>query len=130
MEILPGEENNPVPVYAIGSGTVTFVGPVAGYGGVILEKLASDSFTVLYGHVNYLASSIKVGDQVAGGRQLTILGNAFSSQTGGERKHLHLGLYKGSGEYFRGYEATMAGLTDHWLDPLVFLAGKNAVEIP
>jgi murein DD-endopeptidase MepM/ murein hydrolase activator NlpD len=119
LEILPGEADTSVPVFAIGNGKIVFSGPVSGYGQVILEKLDAVTYTALYGHV---VPTVKSGQSVSAGTQIAILGQAFSSQTGGERKHLHLGIYRGSGNYFKGYEPTKTALDARWIDPLAFLA--------
>jgi len=92
LEILPGEENKDVPVYAVTDGKISFKGVVGGYGGVILLDMSNDSRTALYGHLKLSSSPLKAGDQVKAGQFLANLGKAFSNETGGERKHLHFGI--------------------------------------
>jgi len=48
------------------------------------------------------------------------LGTGFSSETDGERKHLHLAIHKGSSVNILGYVQTKALLFD-WLDPAKYL---------
>jgi murein DD-endopeptidase MepM/ murein hydrolase activator NlpD len=128
LEILPGEENILVPVYAITTGKIIFIGMVSGYGGVILQTLNNNGFTALYGHLKIDTVNLKVGDTVNAGASLAYLGEGFSYQTGGERKHLHLGIYKGSGLYFHGYETNINLLQKLWVDPVQFLKDKSAID--
>jgi hypothetical protein len=63
------------------------------------------------------------------GQRITYLGDAFSEETGGERKHLHFGIHKGIDLYFLGHEQTKEDLNLNWEDPTKFLRAKGAVEI-
>lgn len=126
LEISPEELKKDVPIYAVSSGTIVFVGPVSGYGGLILEKIDNEDLTALYGHLKLTGSRLKTGDHVDLGQVISYLGNAFSSETGGERKHLHFAIYKGHDLYFRGYEDNKKALNEKWLDPLTFLSRKIA----
>lgn len=130
LEITPAESSSSteVPVYAVASGKIVFIGEVSGYGGVILEKLDGTNHTALYGHVKTNDLSIKDGDRVKAGQKLTVLGDAYSVETGGERKHLHFGIYRGTDLYFFGHEATYEDLNLNWVDPTKFLQEKKAVE--
>jgi len=129
LEINPGEENQDVPVYAVTDGKITFAGPVTGYGGVILLDMANDSHTALYGHIRLSSLKVKTGDSVKAGQELAVLGKGFSSETGGERKHLHFGIYNGKGQYFRGYESNETAIQSKWVDPAAYLKDKGATEI-
>ena len=131
LEVFPNELNMPVPAYAISSGTVTYVGTLSGYGGVILEKLDNENNTALYGHVRIKDISYKVGDHINtdnGPVILTYLGDEFSAETSKERKHLHFGIYKGTDLYFVGHEPTLAQLEKRWVDPSTFLKEKKTVS--
>jgi murein DD-endopeptidase MepM/ murein hydrolase activator NlpD len=131
LEIFPGEMNTKVPVYAASSGTITYIGTLSGYGGVILEKPDNENNTVLYGHVKIENLSIKVGDRVETNSNpviLTYLGDQFSAETSKERKHLHVGIYKGIDLYFVGHEPSLDKLQSRWIDPNIFLKAKNAVD--
>lgn len=129
LEINPGEENREVPVYAVTDGQITFAGPVGGYGGVILLNMANDPHTALYGHISLNSLKVKTGDSVKAGQELAVLGKAFSGETGGERKHLHFGIYNGKGVYYRGYEPGESALRSKWIDPAAYLKEKGAREI-
>jgi len=126
LEINPGEENQDVPVYAVTDGKITFAGPVTGYGGVILLDMANDSHTALYGHIRLSSLKVKTGDSVKAGQELAVLGKTFSAETGGERKHLHFGIYNGKGIYYRGYESSEAAVKSKWIDPSAYLKDKGA----
>lgn len=129
LEIMPGEENKPVEIYAIGDGKILFLGSVSGYGGVILESLDKTNNTALYGHLKLSQAEVKTGQQVSAGQKLTILSDGFSRETGGERKHLHFGIYNGLDKYFHGYEINFTTLNNKWVDPDKYLQANQAQEI-
>lgn len=117
FEILPGEENQDVPVFAVCGGKVIYKSTVSGYGGVIIQACAvnNETVTVLYGHLSLAGSPAKINSEYKKDDQLAVLGRAFSAETGGERKHLHLGIHKGARIDFRGYVQNEKEL-DQWLD--------------
>jgi len=129
LEVFPDEIDKKVPIYAVSSGTITYIGMLSGYGGVILEKLDNENAMVLYGHVKTESLSFKVGDHINVESDpiiLTYLGDQFSTETSKERKHLHLGIYKGTDLYFKGHESTLTQLENKWFDPNKFLKEKEA----
>lgn len=128
IEIRPDEKDKLIEVRAVGDGKISYMGQVSGYGGLILEQLDGTGDTALYGHLRLETSGIKSGSRVSGGEVMAYLGTAFSKETGGERKHLHFGIYKGSDLYFKGYEQTEKQLTEKWIDPTAFLEQRGAVE--
>lgn len=113
-----GDVVGPVPVHAVAAGQVLAARWVSGYGGLVAIQhvINGQPMIGIYGHLDP-ASLIKTGSSVAVGRQIGILGQAFSQQTDGERKHLHFGLAKGSHLDVRGYVQNTSALSD-WLDPL------------
>lgn len=127
LEILGDKEDKKIPVYAVASGKIIYIGSLSGYGGVILQKLDGESLTVLYGHVKITNLPYRLNDRLEGGTLLTYLGDAFSNETSKERKHLHFGIYKGTGLYFHGHEAGIRDLESHWIDPTKFLESKGAI---
>jgi len=129
LEINPGEKNQNVPVYAISAGKITFAGPVNGYGGLILLDIANDSHTALYGHIKLSSLKVKTGATVKAGQELAYLGDGYSNETGGERKHLHFGIYNGKSVYYRGYESSEAAVQNRWIDPAAYLKQKEAADI-
>ncbi len=105
FEIFPGEENAAVPVYAICSGFLLEKTTASGYGGVAVQKceLGNQPVTIIYGHLKLSSITASQGQQLNKGENLAILGQGYSIETGGERKHLHVGIHKGSGVDLRGY---------------------------
>ncbi len=128
LEVFDNEKDKDAPFYAVGKGKITYVGNLAGYGGVILESLDGENRTALYGHVRISDFPLKVGDEVSAGQKLAYLGKAFSTETSGERKHLHFGIHKGTDLYFKGHEATLGVLNTEWENPTVYLEGKGAID--
>jgi murein DD-endopeptidase MepM/ murein hydrolase activator NlpD len=64
--------------------------------------------------------SFSKGDQITAGSQLGVLGTGYSQETDGERKHLHLGIHKGTAVSILGYVQNKAEL-GNWLDAQKFL---------
>lgn len=129
LEIRQGEENQKVPVYAVADGKISFVGQVTGYGGLILLDIKDDSHIALYGHVKLNSLKAKAGDSVKAGQEIAVLGDGFSNETGGERKHLHFGMYNGKGIYYRGYETSESTVRSKWVNPAVYLEQKGAEDL-
>jgi murein DD-endopeptidase MepM/ murein hydrolase activator NlpD len=122
FEIKAGEENADVPVVAACDGTAVYRNYVSGYGGVFVQscKLDGQDVTVLYGHLRLASIGKKVGSAVKAGEQLGVLGKGYSTETDGERKHLHLGIHKGKAVNLKGYVQTQAELGG-WLDAQKYL---------
>lgn len=116
-----------IPFYAVADGTIIYAGKLSGYGGVILEKLSDNNHVALYGHVK-ISTSIEVGSKVSAGQLISYLGNNFSSETSGERKHLHFAIHKGTNLYFHGHEESLNILKDKWEDPILFLGDNRAIS--
>lgn len=117
LEILPGEENQEIPVAALCDGRIILSETVEGYGGVAIQscRFENEDVTVLYGHLEptrlvTLNAGIKKGDQVG------ILAPAKSPDSGYTRKHLHLGIHKGPDIDIRGYVQNEAELAN-FIDP-------------
>ncbi len=127
LEVTKTELNQPVPVFAIARGTVLSAGPVSGYGGLIVieHNLGNQTVTAYYGHINLSQTTVTQGQTVQAGQQITVLGDNCSSQTGGERKHLHFAIHQGSAVDVRGYVPNQATLAN-WLNPKENLASLNA----
>lgn len=128
LEVFLNEQNQLVPVYTVSSGTISYIGLLSGYGGVILEKLDNINHTSLYGHVKIRNLSFVVGDHIGAGQILTYLGDAFSDETSKERKHLHFALHKGTDLYFHGHEGSLDVLSSKWENPNDYLKSKGAIS--
>src|SRR3989339_1331594 len=117
FEIFLEELNANVPVQAICDGKIALKKTATGYGGILVENCELDNqlITVIYGHLKLASIAKKAGDTLAKGEEIGILGKAFSAETSGERKHLHLGVHKGSAVDIRGYVQREAELAN-WLD--------------
>lgn len=128
LEIFSTEEKDPVSVYAVSDGKIIFVDAVSGYGGLILLK-TSNNLIFLYGHLDLSKIKLEIGKTVQAGQKIAYLGDAFSNQTGGERKHLHFALYKGRGKNFKGYENAPSDIKNNWLDSIKYLENQKALDL-
>jgi len=117
FEIQPGEENSDVPVSAICDGSVLATRRVSGYGGVLVQNctIEKQTVTVLYGHLKLSSMKLKSGDTIKKAEHIGILGAAYSYDTDGERKHLHLSIHNGDKIVYLGYAQKESDLSS-WLD--------------
>lgn len=118
FEIFPEELNAAVSVRAICDGTLKLKETASGYGGVAVEScmLNEEAVTVIYGHLNLASVTPNTGDSLAAGETFAVLGADKSTETDGERKHLHLGIHRGSATNIKGYVASQGELSG-WADP-------------
>lgn len=118
FEILPGEEDEDVPMRAICSGKLRLKQFVSGYGGTVVQscQISGQSVTVLYGHLSLASVNFKAGDEIKKRDIIGNLGNPAKSETDDERKHLHLAIRKGAQVDYRGYVDSQNELSD-WIDP-------------
>jgi len=118
VDIEQAQDNADVPVYSIADGVIKYTNYVSGYGGVIIIEFSyqDQAYTALYGHIRLSSASISEGDKVSKGQQLAVLGTSYSSETNGERKHLHFAIHKGNSIDYRGYVQNQSELSD-WIDP-------------
>lgn len=125
-ETTPAESNIDVPIYSIADGTVVFAGHVNGYGGVIMVQstVGGETVTALYGHLRISSFTKKQGETVTRGEQIAVLGSGYSTETDGERKHLHLGIIKGVSINYKGYVQTQSELSS-WKDPVTWLKARG-----
>ena len=122
FEIFPEELNVDVPVQTVCNGKLVLKKYASGYGGVAVEscELNNQPITVIYGHLNLASINARAGDNLNAEDFLGNLGKAYSTQTNGERKHLHLGFHKGSTINILGYVGSESQLSD-WLDPCTYV---------
>lgn len=118
FEIFPEETDRNVPVFAVCDGRMLAKKVVMGYGGVLVLScsLNGQPVTIIYGHLNLKSVEKEVGEEVKTGEKLGLLGAGYSRETYGERKHLHLGVHKGSEVNLTGYVKTEKSL-ENWLNP-------------
>ncbi|MDP9211687.1 MAG: M23 family metallopeptidase [bacterium] len=120
-----------IPVRAIAAGEVIHVGTVPGYGGlVVIRHREPEVVTSLYGHVRLSDVRVRTGQRVTAGQTVAFLGESFSAETSGARKHLHFGIHKGPALDFDGYEQTREHLLAEWYNPDDWLVRHGAVRDP
>jgi len=122
FETFAEEQNIDVPIYAVCDGKLLTKRTATGYGGiaVLACKLDNQDVTIIYGHLRLTSISVNVGDLLKAGDKLAVLGTGFSVETDGERKHLHLGIHKGTAINILGYVQNQADLTS-WIDVTKYL---------
>ncbi|MFH1171280.1 MAG: M23 family metallopeptidase [bacterium] len=121
------EQSVDVPVYSIADGTVIAVEHVNGYGGLLAIQyfVQGEDLIAIYGHIRLSSATVKSGDAVTAGEQIAVLGTGFSTETDGEREHLHFGLISGTKLDVRGYVQNTSELS-LWLDPVAWLKARGA----
>lgn len=126
FEVFPEELLADVMVSAICSGQVQLKTRASGYGGLVVERcfLNNEPITVIYGHLNLESITAKQGETLIVGDKLGLLGQGQSEQTDGERKHLHLGIYKGEIINIKGYVSSETEL-ENWIDPCLYVCANR-----
>jgi len=121
FEVFPHELTSDVSVVAFCGGTVKTKQTVSGFGGVVVQdcKIENQTVTVVYGHLKLSSVLPTINQYLAPGAVLGLLGDDKSSQTDGERKHLHFAIHKGSSTNLKGYVTNQADLAD-WIDPKTY----------
>lgn len=122
LEVFESERDQPVPVRAFCGGEIAQKKESSGYGGVVVQSCMIDDqlVTVVYGHLLLPSVTDRAGSYVAPGDRIGELGRGFTEDTDGERKHLHFGIYKGTGIDIRGYVSEQSQLSQ-WLNPQEYL---------
>lgn len=118
FETFPEEANTDVTVSAVCSGKLLSKRTASGYGGIAVESCIYEGspITVVYGHMRLSSIRSNVGDTITVGDTIGLLGTGYSTETDGERKHLHLGMHKGTAMNVLGYVQSKARLSD-FIDP-------------
>lgn len=122
LEILPGEEDAEVAVYAACAGKILTAASAEGYGGVVVQSCTLDGqdVTVLYGHVEPRSLQVRPGDAVETGTRIALLAAGHSMGSDGNRKHLHFGIHRGTRIDYLGYLQTPDRLPE-FVDPITVL---------
>lgn len=109
-----------VPVYALTDSRVVVSRVVDGYGGVFILQFSwkEKTYTALYGHIRP-STLPKVGATFKRGDKIALIGTAYSSETDGERRHLHFSIHPGTATPLTGYVQSQSELAG-WIDPLSF----------
>ncbi len=118
FETFANEQNSEVAVNVICSGKILRKGYASGYGGYAVQAcvINGQTATVVYGHLREPSITGKLGQKLTAGDSLAVLGTGYSSETDGERKHLHLGIHKGASVNIIGYVQNQNELSG-WMDP-------------
>ena len=122
FEIFSGEEDTDISIYAICTGPLILKRYVSGYGGAAVQQCTLDNndVSVLYGHLKLSSISAELDQTLNQGMQIGILGQGYSKETDGERKHLHLGIHKGKTVNLLGYVQDPGSLNE-WIDALTLI---------
>lgn len=109
-----------IEVFSIAQGIVVTAKSVSGYGGVLVirHNINLKEILTLYGHLDP-KSLLEQGSTVSRGQKIGTLGEGGTSETDGERKHLHFAMLKGDNIDFRGYVQIQEELYS-WYNPLDF----------
>ena len=126
FETFPNEKNTAVAVSAICTGKIVRRGVISGYGGAVVQActLNQEPITVVYGHLSIKSVTSTVGQVLKQGTAFAILGKGYSTETAGERKHLHLSIHKGKTVDVRGYVLKKSELKN-WVDFLPYVENKD-----
>lgn len=121
VEVGADELNKDVNVYAICTGDVVYSGFASGYGGLVVQHctINNEDATVIYGHLSLL-NLPGHGVTMNSGDIVTVLAPARSYESDGNRKHLHLGIHKGTAIDMRGYVQTKEEVSDY-INPMSIL---------
>lgn len=122
LEVFAGEINSEVEVRSFCSGQIKMKTTASGYGGVVVQKceLEGQPVTIIYGHMKIDSVDFAVNSNIEEGEHIGLLGDDKSTETDGERKHLHFAIHKGSEINIRGYVQSEVELKD-WIDPELYL---------
>ena len=122
FETTSAEKDIVVPISAACDGKLLLKKRATGYGGVAVQSCRIDGkdVTIVYGHLRLSSVTLTVGQAIKQGDQIGVLGTGYSTETDGERKHLHLGIHKGTTVDIKGYEQSKSALSQ-WLDAKAIL---------
>ncbi len=122
FETFPEEQNIDVPIVAVCTGKILEKRQANGYGGMVVQScfLENNPITIIYGHIKLSSIKILQGEILTSGNFLGVLGNGYSTETDGERKHLHLGIHKGKNIDVRGYVQIENDL-NNWINISTYL---------
>lgn len=105
FETFEDEQDIEILIYAICDGPLLLKKQATGYGGVAIQSCTLDGqpVQITYGHLALQSIEAEVGDELVRGQTIGRLGQGYSEETDGVRKHLHLGVHRGDEMDMRGY---------------------------
>lgn len=109
-------------VYSVAAGVVSESREADGYGGVVViqHTINGQPYVAVYGHLDISTLKVVPGQNVVAGTPMGLLGEGYTDETDGERKHLHFALIPGETVDLRGYVQSESELSK-WADPLTVL---------
>lgn len=122
FEVTEEEKAIDMPVFAICDGPLIAKQYAGGYGGYALQscELDGEPVVVLYGHLHLESIQADLKHPFVRGETIGFLGEGYSKETDGVRKHLHLGVHRGTSIDIRGYVPETSEING-WLDVLPYL---------
>ncbi len=122
FEILELEGDTDVEVRALCTGPIVYKDWVSGYGGVAVQScmLDGEEVTILYGHLDLASVKSGLESTIESGKHVGIIWDWYSTETDGERKHLHLAIHRWSALNLRWYTDAESWLDD-WIDPKKYI---------
>ncbi len=122
FETTEAEADTDVQISAICDGPLIAKQFAKGYGGYALQscELDGDNVQVLYGHMDLESIALEPKQELVRGEKIGVLGEGYSPETDGVRKHLHLGIHRGTNIDIRGYVQATSEVSG-WLDVMPYL---------
>lgn len=116
-------------VRAFADGTIVYKKSTSGYGGLVIIRHPLSTGTVqgIYGHLSLSSVKKNIGDTVGKNEVIGYLGADKSTDTDGERQHLHFGLYKENDVNVSGYVSRPEQLSN-WLNPTDFFQSFGLIS--
>lgn len=121
FETTEDEADKEIEVRAICSGPLVYKNWVSGYGGVWVQRcmLRDENVTILYGHLRVNSILSPLNTEIEAWGKIGILWKWLSTETDGERKHLHLSIHKWTTLNLKWYVQNKSEL-DRWMDPMEY----------
>ncbi len=117
FEIFENEQDVDVEIKAVCSGPLLEKRVAEGYGGIAVQRCSFENkpITVIYGHLKFSSIKASINQELPQAETIGVLGKGFSAESGGERKHLYIGIYTDTDIDIRGYVQNKNELND-WIN--------------
>ncbi len=122
VEMNEADLSRDIWIYSVAQGVVVEAREADGYGGVVAiqHTIEGQAYVAIYGHLDVASLKVIPGQNVVAGTPMGLLGEGYTDETDGERKHLHFALIPGETVDLKGYVQSEAELSK-WVDPLTIL---------